>query len=359
MADMAIGVLSIPPYIPYLLTGRWTAGYAYCKFWLLWDYITPAASTFSMCVISLDRYLLVAYPIWYRQHQSTRFLLLMVLMPWVIPTTVYAPSILLWETISGEETIREGQCYVPYAYNLPFLLFGSAVEFIIPLLIMGSLNFLVFLNIRRRTRKRISSSLAVLKEVPSIQPEPSQGSTRVHPLQVTHNKPLSIHEVESISRSVAARERETTDARFDTQPGSEFAVSQRQTSTRFKNEVGPSADKGQAKPQPRKSPKAARRVTETAVSPRNRASAINLQRDRKAARALFILVFVFALCWMPYEILALITAVCPTCIDKNLFEFSFWLLWFNSTINPILYPLLHKRFRDAFLSILKSCKCCE
>nr|KAG5702089.1 hypothetical protein BaRGS_032338 [Batillaria attramentaria] len=55
LADMAIGVLSIPPYIPYLLTGRWTAGYAYCKFWLLWDYITPAASTFSMCVISLDR----------------------------------------------------------------------------------------------------------------------------------------------------------------------------------------------------------------------------------------------------------------------------------------------------------------
>ena len=57
IADLAIGMMSIPPYIPYLLLGYWPASKAYCLFWLVWDYVTPAASTFNMCTISIDRYM--------------------------------------------------------------------------------------------------------------------------------------------------------------------------------------------------------------------------------------------------------------------------------------------------------------
>lgn len=56
----------------------------------------------------------------------------------------------------------------------------------------------------------------------------------------------------------------------------------------------------------------------------------------------------------PYTFLTLIKSVCPSCVNDDAHELTFWLLWFNSTLNPILYPFLHVKFRKAFLRILHS-----
>lgn len=84
-------------------------------------------------------------------------------------------------------------------------------------------------------------------------------------------------------------------------------------------------------------------------------SSLALARDRKAAKNLFILVFVFVLCWCPYTFLTLIRALCKQpdkCISALIYEITFWLLWLNSTINPFLYSFLHVKFRKAFYRIL-------
>jgi hypothetical protein len=84
-------------------------------------------------------------------------------------------------------------------------------------------------------------------------------------------------------------------------------------------------------------------------------SSLALARDRKAAKNLFILVFVFVLCWCPYTFLTLIRALCKQpdkCISALIYEITFWLLWLNSTINPLLYSFLHVKFRKAFYRIL-------
>ena len=84
-------------------------------------------------------------------------------------------------------------------------------------------------------------------------------------------------------------------------------------------------------------------------------SSLALARDRKAAKNLFILVFVFAICWCPYTFLTLIRALCKNpdkCISAFIYEITFWLLWLNSTINPLLYSFLHVKFRKAFYRIL-------
>jgi len=84
-------------------------------------------------------------------------------------------------------------------------------------------------------------------------------------------------------------------------------------------------------------------------------SSSSLARDRKAAKSLFILVFVFALCWCPYTLLTLIRALCKhsdKCISSFTYEITFWLLWLNSMINPLLYSFLHVKFRKAFYQIL-------
>ena len=84
-------------------------------------------------------------------------------------------------------------------------------------------------------------------------------------------------------------------------------------------------------------------------------SSAALARDRKAAKNLFIFVFVFSICWCPYTFLTLIRALCKNpnkCISALIYEVTFWLLWLNSTINPLLYSFLHVKFRKAFYRIL-------
>ena len=82
------------------------------------------------------------------------------------------------------------------------------------------------------------------------------------------------------------------------------------------------------------------------------AASASFKKDHRAARSLFIFVIVFAICWMPYEVLATVQTVCGDCVDSVLFEFVFWILWLNSTLNPLLYPLLHTRYRKAFAKLL-------
>ena len=40
------------------------------------------------------------------------------------------------------------------------------------------------------------------------------------------------------------------------------------------------------------------------------------------------------------------------CVRLQVFDVTFWLLWCNSTINPVLYPFLQQKFRVAFTRLL-------
>ncbi|XP_028833325.1 histamine H3 receptor-like isoform X2 [Denticeps clupeoides] len=78
-----------------------------------------------------------------------------------------------------------------------------------------------------------------------------------------------------------------------------------------------------------------------------------LNRDRKIAKSLAVIVCVFAVCWAPYTLLMIIRAACRGhCVQHHWYEVSFWLLWLNSAINPFLYPVCHSSFRRAFTRIL-------
>uniref|UniRef100_A0A8C5T7I4 Histamine H3 receptor n=1 Tax=Malurus cyaneus samueli TaxID=2593467 RepID=A0A8C5T7I4_9PASS len=83
------------------------------------------------------------------------------------------------------------------------------------------------------------------------------------------------------------------------------------------------------------------------------ANRFRLSRDKRVAKSLAIIVCVFGLCWAPYTLLMIIRAACHGhCVHYSLYEISFWLLWVNSAINPVLYPLCHMSFRKAFIKLL-------
>ncbi|XP_062603809.1 muscarinic acetylcholine receptor M1-like [Saccostrea cucullata] len=79
-------------------------------------------------------------------------------------------------------------------------------------------------------------------------------------------------------------------------------------------------------------------------------------RARKALRTITFILGAYIVCWTPYHIMVLIIGVCDDgwgCVNMKLYQFTYWLCYLNSPINPFCYALANQQFKKTFLRILK------
>lgn len=81
-----------------------------------------------------------------------------------------------------------------------------------------------------------------------------------------------------------------------------------------------------------------------------------INREKRFTFVLAVVIGVFVVCWFPFFFSYSLQAVCPeTCaIPDPLFKFFFWIGYCNSSLNPVIYTIFNKDFRQAFKKILCS-----
>lgn len=83
-------------------------------------------------------------------------------------------------------------------------------------------------------------------------------------------------------------------------------------------------------------------------------------KELKLAKSLALVLFLFAVGWLPLHILNCITLFCPSCDSSTcLLYVAILLSHGNSAVNPIVYAFRIKKFRDAFVKIWKQYVCCR
>ena len=84
-----------------------------------------------------------------------------------------------------------------------------------------------------------------------------------------------------------------------------------------------------------------------------------IRREHKAARTLGIIMGAFVLCWLPFFIWYLAVTLCgEACYCPDIVvEVLFWIGYFNSTLNPLIYAYFNKDFREAFRNTLQCIFC--
>ena len=83
-------------------------------------------------------------------------------------------------------------------------------------------------------------------------------------------------------------------------------------------------------------------------------TSVRLQKNIIIAKKLALVVMVFGVCCLPYEICTIVNAFCEeTCISKLVWDIAENIQWANSGINPILYAFTIVQFRRNFVRLFR------
>ncbi|KAK5872100.1 hypothetical protein PBY51_012831 [Eleginops maclovinus] len=84
------------------------------------------------------------------------------------------------------------------------------------------------------------------------------------------------------------------------------------------------------------------------------------RKELKLAKSLALVVFLFAVCWLPIHIMNCIDFFCPDCsIPKFAMYVGIFMSHVNSALNPMVYAFRIKVFRLTLIKITRHCMLCK
>lgn len=84
------------------------------------------------------------------------------------------------------------------------------------------------------------------------------------------------------------------------------------------------------------------------------------RKELRLAKSLALVVFLFAVCWLPIHIINCITFFCPDChMPKFITYIGIFMSHVNSALNPMIYAFRIKPFRVTTIRITHRCLSCR
>ncbi|KAJ0061497.1 hypothetical protein NL108_005465, partial [Boleophthalmus pectinirostris] len=271
IADLLLGTTVLPVSATLEVLDSWVFGRIFCDIWAAVDVLCCTASIMSLCVISIDRYIGVRYPLQYPSIVTEQRALLAMLGVWVLAIVISIGPLLGWkQPPSQDDTV----CLIT---EEPFYaLFSSLGSFYIPLAVILAMYFRVYI-VAKRTTKNLEAG--VMKE--QMQNSSGELTLRIH--------------CRSQDSSLALR-------------GSGNAAAGRSTLS---------------------------------------VKLLKFSREKKAAKTLGVVVGMFILCWLPFFLtLPLSSFNASLRPPETFFKVIFWLGYFNSCLNPVIYPCYSREFKQ-------------
>ncbi|XP_041825110.1 alpha-1A adrenergic receptor [Melanotaenia boesemani] len=146
-ADLLLSSAVLPFSATSEALGRWVFGRPFCNVWAALDVLCCTASILSLCVISIDRYLAVSYPLRYPAIATGRRGLTAVAALWGLSAAISVGPLFGWKEPDPED---ETVCRITEEPG--YALFSALGSFYIPLAIILAMYCQVYTVARRETK---------------------------------------------------------------------------------------------------------------------------------------------------------------------------------------------------------------
>uniref|UniRef100_A0A8C5KSU0 Histamine receptor H4 n=1 Tax=Jaculus jaculus TaxID=51337 RepID=A0A8C5KSU0_JACJA len=316
ISDFFVGVISIPLYIPHSLF-NWSFGSEICAFWLITDYLLCTASVYNVVLITYDRYQSVSNAMSYRaQRTGILKIVTQMVVVWILAFLVNGPMILASEAWKNKTTATTEECEPGFVSEWYILAFTTLLEFLTPAVLVAYFNVQIYWSLWKRGN--LSRHLSYPGFIPTSRDSGSSSRCRQAASTSLQASAVSLH---------------------SDRPGRKISLlvsfRSHMNSSSGASKLGSLCHAGSMAPYQREH--------------------LELLRARKLAKSLAILLVVFTICWAPYSLFTIVLSTYPPKKRPRSvwYTITFWLQWFNSFVNPFLYPLCHKRFQKAFWKIFR------
>ncbi|OCT73446.1 5-hydroxytryptamine receptor 6 [Xenopus laevis] len=176
MSDLMVGLVVMPPAMLNELYGKWILDVDFCCIWYSFDVMCCSASILNLCVISLDRYLLIISPLKYKLRMTSCRALCLILATWTLAALAsFLPIEMGWheqdfdlQHINMTSGAEEKQCRL--IVSLPYALVASCLTFFLPSV---AISF-TYCRILLAARKQAVQVASLVTNVPSATEDHAQ-----------------------------------------------------------------------------------------------------------------------------------------------------------------------------------------
>ncbi|XP_053177865.1 5-hydroxytryptamine receptor 2B isoform X2 [Scomber japonicus] len=307
VADLLVGLLVMPiALVTVLYNSGWPLPDFLCPIWLFLDVLFSTASIMHLCAISLDRYIAIKKPIQHSQYKSRAKAMVKIALVWLISICIAIPiPIRGLQNYPSHNNITFNSnhtCLLKTDTFWDFIMFGSMAAFFIPLTIMMVIYLLTVQVLRKKVyllkakvTHRFSPTITTV-----FQKEQDVTSLQAEQLNMLDKGLPRIQEKTNVG---TANSRTRDDMPF------------RRMSTMGKKSIQ------------------------------------TLSNEQRASKVLGIVFLLFVVMWCPFFITNITSVLCTSCdfnVIARLMEIFVWVGYVSSGINPLVYTLFNKTFRQAF-----------
>uniref|UniRef100_H2ZCJ4 G-protein coupled receptors family 1 profile domain-containing protein n=1 Tax=Ciona savignyi TaxID=51511 RepID=H2ZCJ4_CIOSA len=348
VADASLVVLVVPFSLTNELLGHWPFGAVYCRIYLSVDILLCTASIWNICVIGLDRYISVKYPMTYRKFRTMPKIRLFIISVWL-----FAAGVSLLPFVSEIETINsERGCFINASSW--YIVASCLLSFFVPSFIIWPVYIKIYmigrdLEISKRARHSPRFETTAFRRG-SGKTGSSEDFMKL--LDVPNNTNTG-------SRSLSTDQQMMVRSQsFIASSGHEEGANLLFSSPTLKPK-DPGSIRLQMRPMPRFftviDPTLHIVVFQKVKSQRSSCANAMSRRERRFVCIISIITGCFMACWMPFFLTYSIYAICRNCcLNNTLFKVFFWLGYLNSALNPVLYTAFNKDFRSAFKRLFRA-----
>ncbi|XP_060528427.1 octopamine receptor beta-3R-like [Cylas formicarius] len=340
MADMLVALCAMTFNASVELTGGWKFGPFMCDVWNSLDVYFSTASIWHLCCISVDRYYAIVRPLEYPITMTHKTVSIMLANVWILPALIsFMPIFLGWYTTDEHlDYVETNPDECMFVVNRYYAVISSSISFWVPGVVMITMYYRIYKEaIRQRKALSRTSSNIILNSI--------------HQHRTSYRERYSDRYNDRYSDQYLHPDSELTVAQINggRSASSGSAVSYGTTSTEFNTAMNA-----------RDNSKAATELNLNGTTIRQQSK--SWRAEHKAARTLGIIMGVFILCWLPFFLWYVSSSLCgeyycPT--PDWLIGMLFWVGYFNSALNPLIYAYFNRDFREAFKdTLLCALPCC-